>query len=59
MPAGFAPRLSPQMQEAANIIIPIFQSVPENTADIALKNRYISKVGIWKNIPISVYSSTG
>ena len=47
MPAGFAPRLSPQMQEAANIIIPIFQSVPENTADIALKNRYISKVGIW------------
>ena len=35
------------MQEAANIIIPIFQSVPENTTDIALKNRYISKVGIW------------
>ena len=47
MPACFAPRLSLQMQKATNIIIPIFQSVPENTADIALKNRYISKVGIW------------
>ena len=48
MPAGSDPGLSPQMQEAANNIIPIFQSVPENTADIALKNRYISKIGIWK-----------